>query len=84
VQAARRPVTGRARIAKLLARGMRRVPGLRLVQATVNGAPGAIALEDGRVIAAIAFTVDQDRIRAIDAVGNPDKLKLDRVGREVT
>ena len=74
VQAPRRPVTGRDRIAKLIATGVGRVPGLRLAPATVNGAPGAIGLEDGRVIGVMAFTLEGDRIRAIDAVANPDKL----------
>jgi len=74
VQAPRRPVTGRERIARLIANGVRQLPGLRFAAATVNGTAGAIALEAGRVVAAIAFTVEDDRIQTIDAVGNPDKL----------
>jgi RNA polymerase sigma factor (sigma-70 family) len=43
--------------------------------AIVNGRPGAVVVRDGRLIALVAFTIDEDRVSEIDLVVNPDRLR---------
>ncbi|MBP0460581.1 sigma factor-like helix-turn-helix DNA-binding protein [Streptomyces montanisoli] len=76
--AARWPVIGAEKVATSIARvlhhfGPRR---LRMVARDVNGAPGAVLCEaDAGVVAVYAFRVGDGRIRAMDGVLNPDKLR---------
>ncbi|HEY8045434.1 MAG TPA: hypothetical protein VIF35_14275, partial [Streptosporangiaceae bacterium] len=42
--------------------------------ASVNGSPGLVVRDGGGVLTVVAFTVDQGRITALDAIRNPDKL----------
>jgi RNA polymerase sigma-70 factor (TIGR02957 family) len=41
----------------------------------LNGEPGMLAYEDGRLVAAWAFEISGDRIQAIRGIVNPDKLR---------
>ncbi|MDR9371149.1 RNA polymerase sigma factor SigJ, partial [Conexibacter sp. JD483] len=77
VSAARHPIAGSERVAKVLA-GFARV-SLALGAgrggfAEVNGRTGLV-FDDGRVMSVISFTVDRGRIVAIDIVRNPQKLR---------
>jgi RNA polymerase sigma-70 factor (ECF subfamily) len=57
----------------VLAQGTPRAPYGR--PAVVNGAPGAVVVVQGRVLAAAAFTFDGDRITTVSIVADPDKLR---------
>jgi RNA polymerase sigma-70 factor (ECF subfamily) len=75
-RAARRPVIGRERVARLLVNLARRVPGrISVERATVNGDPGLIVTIDGSVDFVAAFEVDDGRVAAIWIIRNPDKLE---------
>jgi len=50
-------------------------PGLRLLERTVNGQPGLVAQQDGRILTVFAFEVADDRIKHIWAIRNPEKLR---------
>ncbi len=73
VAAARRPVTGRDRVANTVLAGLRATPGATLQATRVNGEPGLIARGPGS-IAVVGFVVLGGRITEIDIVANPDKL----------
>ncbi len=73
VIAALRVARGADEVARWLLRFMRRPPTLVRV-ATVNGGPGLVVRDGGGVLTVLAFTVNQGRITALDAVRNPDKL----------
>jgi RNA polymerase sigma-70 factor (ECF subfamily) len=76
VNAARKPIEGATRVANVaiaLSRAGGDTTAARLVD--VNGLPG-FALRDPKGQATvIAFTVDAERITAIDVVRNPAKLR---------
>jgi RNA polymerase sigma-70 factor (ECF subfamily) len=79
VRAAPRPIVGREQVARFAVFSARR--GAKLTpftvhQATVNGRPGRMLVgEDGGVIGVIELDIDGDRIRAVNVVSNPDKLR---------
>jgi RNA polymerase sigma-70 factor, ECF subfamily len=76
VNAGLNPVIGVDRVASLLLGLQRKFwTELQLRAAWVNGLPGLrLDLEDGTIFAAIALDFDGERINAIYAVLNPDKL----------
>jgi RNA polymerase sigma-70 factor (ECF subfamily) len=78
VVAARLPVIGGDKVATFMNRLLRKFDPerMRLVARDVNGAPGALLYDvlTGPV-AVYAFTVGEGRIRTIDGVLNPDKLR---------
>jgi RNA polymerase sigma-70 factor (ECF subfamily) len=49
-------------------------PSRTLIPAVVNGGPGVVVTADGVVVSIMAFTVRNDRIVAIDALGDPERL----------
>lgn len=49
-------------------------PQMRQHLETVNGEPGLISTEEGRLVAVLGFAVADGRITEIDLVMNPDKL----------
>jgi RNA polymerase sigma-70 factor (ECF subfamily) len=73
-----RPLRGRNRVARALinwARLAARVPGVSLRRVEVNGAPGAMYLdEQQRVIGVWALDVAGEEITSVGAIVNPDKL----------
>jgi RNA polymerase sigma-70 factor (TIGR02957 family) len=72
-----RVITGADAVARVLA-GFGRVARRRRAwaePAEVNGGPGLLAYEDGRLIAVWAFEVSDGVIHAIRGVVNPDKLR---------
>ncbi|MEU7689486.1 RNA polymerase sigma factor SigJ [Microbispora hainanensis] len=73
VRAGRRPVSGAAKVARLLS-GIGRFGRFELVPAVVNGWPGLLRYRDGRLVTVIGLTVAGGRITAVDMVLNPEKL----------
>lgn len=53
--------------------------------AVVNGAAGVVVTVDGRPVSVMSFTVNDGRVVAIDALGDPERLRtlaLDRIADE--
>ncbi len=75
-QASPRPVEGGERIAHHPSDLFARASGaLTVVERTVNGRPGLVALQDGRTVAVYAFDIAGDRTTRIRAVLNAEKLR---------
>ncbi len=70
---------GAARVARLALTGGRR--GASVLPVLVNGAAGALIVEDGRPVTVMAFTVSGGKIVAIDGIADPDRLR--RLGLDV-
>lgn len=73
--AALRPVEGDARIASYMVAVADRAPGLELLERSVNGAPGLVALRGGVVLTVASFDVAEGRVARIWVVRNPEKLR---------
>jgi hypothetical protein len=79
VSAARRPVSGRDRMARYVAGAFsRNVPQLRLRLdvAEVNGEPAVLAFDGETLAGVLCFEIVGDQIAALRAVANPDKLRF--------
>jgi RNA polymerase sigma-70 factor (TIGR02957 family) len=77
VSAARRPVTGRDRVARYLAGGFSRpAAAVRLEFAEVNGEPAVLGFTGSTLAGVLFFQTDGDRIAALRVVANPDKLRF--------
>ncbi|MFF4252957.1 RNA polymerase sigma-70 factor [Streptomyces sp. NPDC001663] len=75
VSAARRPVEGRDKVARLTAGGAERfAAGLDFTTTEVNGEPGLAAWAGDTLVAVVAFDVRDGLIAHVRAVVNPDKL----------
>jgi RNA polymerase sigma factor (sigma-70 family) len=75
VSSAVRPIEGAERIARYLVELAARVPRMTVVERTVNGRPGLLALRDGDPVAVAAVDVVGGRVARIWAVRNPEKLR---------
>ena len=76
-RAARRPVTGGARVGRFLTNLAHRYRArMSVVPVTVNGEPGILARLDGEIDFVAAFELDGDRVTTVRLVRNPDKLRL--------
>jgi RNA polymerase sigma-70 factor (ECF subfamily) len=76
VHAARRPVVGFERVARLLANLAKRMPAdTAFVPHDVNGERGLVFTRNGATWLVMAFEMADDRITAIRLVLNPDKLR---------
>ncbi|HEV7368001.1 RNA polymerase sigma-70 factor [Arenibaculum sp.] len=76
VWAARRPVHGAARIARMLLGVARKLAGPAEERiAWINGAPGLVTLRDGRVHSTTVIETDGRRILSMHRVLNPEKLR---------
>jgi DNA-directed RNA polymerase specialized sigma24 family protein len=69
------PIEGAGQIARYAIHIARTVPGLTILERTVNGQPGLVAQQDGVTVTVFAFDVEGDRIRHIWGVRNPGKLR---------
>jgi RNA polymerase sigma factor (sigma-70 family) len=49
-------------------------PTRSLTPAIVNGGPGVVVTDDGRVVSVMAFTIADGRVVAIDVLGDPERL----------
>jgi RNA polymerase sigma-70 factor (ECF subfamily) len=70
-----RPIEGSEQVARYALHMASRVPDLTLLERTVNGQPGLVAMQQGVTVAVLAVDVADDRIKHIWAVRNPDKLR---------
>jgi RNA polymerase sigma factor (sigma-70 family) len=75
VSSAPRPIEGAARVADHLIGIAVRAPGMTIVERTVNGRPGLVALRDGVAVTVAAVDVEGGRVVRIWAVRNPEKLR---------
>jgi RNA polymerase sigma-70 factor (TIGR02957 family) len=79
VAAARRPISGRDRmahyVARVFGRNMARA-GMRLDIAEVNGEPAMLAFEGDTLAGVLCFEIIGDQIAALRAMANPDKLRF--------
>ena len=74
-RAARRPVVGATRVARLLVNLAHRYTGdIEVRTASVNGDAGAVIVMGGEVDVVAAFEIQDRRVVAIRLVRNPDKL----------
>ncbi|MFF0572869.1 RNA polymerase sigma factor SigJ [Streptosporangium saharense] len=69
-----RPIEGSEQIARYVIAIADLVPGLTILERTVNGQPGLVAQRDGVTVTVAAFDASGDRIRQIWVVRNPEKL----------
>ena len=77
VLAALRPIGGRDKVARFLIGVTRRfppAPSARFVACEINGTPGFVIEDQGRVVQSMAFDLRGDRLEAIYVVRNPEKL----------
>ena len=74
VVAARRPVLGRARVARYLAGITRFGAGLQISVAEVNGAPAVLGTRAGTLAGVLVLEVSGGQITAVRLMSNPDKL----------
>jgi RNA polymerase sigma-70 factor (ECF subfamily) len=74
VPSIRKPLSGRARVAKGLLGVGRQWPPVAGGLVRVNGAAGLIARDADGVVTVMAFTVQEGRIVEIHAMRNPEKL----------
>jgi RNA polymerase sigma-70 factor (ECF subfamily) len=72
-----RPIVGLDKVVRLIL-GLRRkwLAGLVLDVAVVNGEPGMVVRQDGRITAVLAVDVEDGKIAAVYGVINPDKLPV--------
>lgn len=75
-RAARRPVVGVERVARLTSNLAQRLvrPGLEVEPRLVNGQPGVVVRDGGVAVLALACSVVDGRIDRVFAVINPEKL----------
>jgi RNA polymerase sigma factor (sigma-70 family) len=70
------PIEGGEQIARAWVEIANRADGvMTFLERTVNGQPGLVAQQDGRIVTVFAFDVAGDRIRHIWVVRNPGKLR---------
>jgi RNA polymerase sigma factor (sigma-70 family) len=69
------PIEGGAQIARAWVEIASQPTAMTLVERTVNGQPGLVALRDGVIVTVFAFDVAGMRIKRIWAVRNPEKLR---------
>ena len=70
-----RPIEGGERVARYTVDITARIAELTIIERTVNGQPGLVAMQNGVIATVMAFDVVGDRIRHIWAVRNPEKLR---------
>ena len=75
VTAEPQPIEGADEIARRLVGLVRDVPGLSILERPVNGQPGLVLLQQGKVGTVMAFDFAGDRITEIWAIRNPEKLR---------
>src|SRR5688572_2758297 len=80
VAAATRVLSGAARVSRFLEGIYPKLPAdEQRIHRIVAGAPGYLRVRQGRIVAAVAVETDADRVAAMYAVLNPDKLRSYRL-----
>lgn len=77
VSARRTPLAGAEPVARFVAAIAAQRAHMRHRIQQVNGQPGLVTTEDGRLVAVMGFAAAEGRITEIDLVMNPDKLPGD-------
>jgi RNA polymerase sigma-70 factor (ECF subfamily) len=73
----KQPVTGSRAVAQFILAATRLLPeAVVFEEAEINGVPGLIARDSGRMRLAISLDTDGARITAIYGMANPDKLDV--------
>ncbi len=76
VGVAKKPIRGAEQVARFTLNLMRMAPENTIIRPMeINGGPGFITYVDGKPFNTLSFDVLGDRIVAIRAVVNPDKLR---------
>ncbi|GIH17832.1 RNA polymerase sigma factor SigJ [Rugosimonospora africana] len=75
VSAVLRPIRGSEQVARYAIEISALVPGMTILERTVNGQPGLVAKRDGVIVSVMAFDIANDRVKHLWAVRNPDKLR---------
>jgi len=77
ITAARRPVTGRTKVARYIAGGIGRLgTDVEALPAEINGQPGLVGLCEGVVVGVIVLEMQDDLIGSLRIVANPGKLRF--------
>lgn len=74
------PIDGGEQIARVWMEIATRGPAVTLLERTVNGQPGLVALLDDTIVSVYAFDIADGRITHIWAIRNPEKLRAWTVG----
>ncbi|PZS30439.1 MAG: RNA polymerase subunit sigma-24 [Pseudonocardiales bacterium] len=79
--AARRPVVGRARVARYLIGAIGKFgagagAGVRVERAEINGCPSLLGWSDAVLLGVLVPEVEGDRVVAVHIIANPDKLRF--------
>ncbi|MEY4512092.1 MAG: hypothetical protein RLZZ450_4214 [Pseudomonadota bacterium] len=83
VHAAKLPIVGHARVARLLLGLFRKVPAAAAAEvALINGLPALVIHHEGRVGAIVDIETDGVRILSLRTIVNPEKLAL--LARQIT
>jgi RNA polymerase sigma-70 factor (ECF subfamily) len=70
------PIEGGEQIARAwIEIANRALDHMTVLERTVNGQPGLVAQQDGRIVTVFAFQIADDKIKHIWAVRNPHKLR---------
>jgi len=75
VSAVLRPIEGGEQVARYVVEIAGKTPNLTILERTVNGQPGLVALQDDVTVVVMAFDVAGGRIKHVWAVRNPEKLR---------
>ncbi|MFI6833784.1 RNA polymerase sigma factor SigJ [Kribbella sp. NPDC050241] len=70
------PIEGREEVARYFVELAKRAQSLELLERTVNGRPGLVAIHESAIAAVYSFEIVDDLIHRIWVVRNPDKLHL--------
>ncbi|MEU0039456.1 RNA polymerase sigma factor SigJ [Streptomyces sp. NPDC006333] len=69
------PLQGHLQVAEFLVHLAGLTPRLDILERTVNGQPGLVAVNGSQVLTVYAFDIGESHIRRIWAIRNPDKLR---------
>ncbi|MEU9808871.1 RNA polymerase sigma-70 factor [Mycobacterium sp. NPDC050853] len=87
VSAARRPVYGADRVARVaigLSRAAASFPDVRLELSTYNSTPALLIYSEGRLDAVLAVSITDGKVAHVFAIRNPDKLATAETARHIS
>ncbi|MBA0048953.1 RNA polymerase sigma-70 factor [Mycobacteroides sp. LB1] len=87
VSAARRPVYGADRVARVaigLSRAAASFPDVRLELSTYNSMPALLIYSEGRLDAVLAVSITDGKVAHVFAIRNPDKLATAETARHIS
>lgn len=87
VSAARRPVYGADRVARVaigLSRAAASFPDVRMELSTYNSTPALLIYSEGRLDAVLALSIADGKVAHVFAIRNPDKLATAETARHIS